>query len=122
MEYKITRYEEKSDALFICISSLNNPVYLEHFFTPEERLDNTSRKETIERLVAELELRDEAYVEPEKFVSKVEEAEALEISPVDIATKKAAIILEKEEKEAKIAEEVAIAAQIQAGIPVDIKP
>ncbi len=48
--YKITRFEENGEQLFICLNSTNNPVYLEHFFTSEEKLD---RAGTIERLVAQ---------------------------------------------------------------------
>jgi len=90
--YTISRYEEQGDSLFICINSTNNPVYHEHFFTTEEKLDIPR---TIERLVAELELKDEAYVAPLPRVSKVEEAKALTIDKTNIATKKAKIVADK---------------------------
>jgi len=32
-DYKISRYEQKSDQLFICINSTVAPVYVEHFFS-----------------------------------------------------------------------------------------
>jgi len=95
MKHKITRYEEKSDALFICINHTEKPVYVEHFFTEEERADDTSKKATIERLVAELEIKAEEYVEPEPFVSKVSEAQAIEISPVKVESAKSAILAER---------------------------
>lgn len=38
--FKITRYEQKSDALFVCINSLTKPVYIEHFLTADERKDS----------------------------------------------------------------------------------
>lgn len=103
MEYQISRYEEQGDSLFICINSKNNPVYIEHFFTAEEKLD---KEGTIEGLVAELELMDEAYVAPLPRVSKLEEAQALTISKDNIATKKASIVsAKKAAEEAKQEEE-----------------
>ena len=94
MSYNISRFEEQGDSLFICINSENNPVYLEHFFTAEEKLD---LKGTIERLVAELELIDEAYVAPLPRINKIEEAKAIEIEPANVQEKKEAIIAEKAE-------------------------
>lgn len=91
-EYVITRYEEKSDALFICINSTNNPVYIEHFFTPDEMADEASRTACIEGLVAQLQIKDNEYVAPEPFTSKVAEAQALPVNVESIATKKADII------------------------------
>jgi len=92
MEYTISRYEEQGDNLFICINSKNNPVYIEHFFTAEEKLD---KEGTIEGLIAELELMDEAYVAPIPVVSKLEEAQALTISKDKIAVKKGFIVSTK---------------------------
>lgn len=102
MEYTISRYEEQGDSLFICINSKNNPVYIEHFFTAEEKLD---KEGTIEGLIAELELMDEAYVAPLQRVSKVEEAQALILSKDKIATKKAAIVAAKKDAEKAKTEE-----------------
>jgi len=96
MGHVISRYEEQGESLFICINSTNNPVYHEHFFSAEEKLDI---KGTIERLVAELELKDEAYVAPLPRISKVEEAKAITLSATKIATKKAAIVKAKADKE-----------------------
>lgn len=101
MEYSISRFEEQGDSLFICINSDDNPVYLEHFFTEEEKADI---KGTIERLVAELELMDEAYIAPPLMVSRLEEARLIKVEPANIQLKKDAIIFEKAE-ELRIEEE-----------------
>jgi len=92
MNYQITRYEEKSDALFICINHTEKPVYIEHFFSEEERKDEASRIARIEKLVAELEIMADEYVEPEKWVSKVSEAQAFNLDTKKIADYKAEII------------------------------
>lgn len=92
MTYNITRYEEQGDSLFICIVSENNPVYIEHFFTPEEKLNI---EKTIAKLVAELEIKDDEYVAPLPVVSKIEEAKTLQIKKVDITSEKAKILAEK---------------------------
>lgn len=92
MTYNISRYEEQGDSLFICINSENNPVYIEHFFTAEEKLDLAG---TIARLVAELELMDEAYVAPLPRISKLEEARAITVSKAKITTAKNAILAER---------------------------
>jgi len=91
-KYNISRFEEQGESLFICLNSTNNPVYLEHFFTPDEKLDI---KGTIEKLVAELELMDEAYVAPLPRINKIEEAKAITIDKAKVATKKAEIVAEK---------------------------
>lgn len=96
--YTISRYEEQGDSLFICLNSDNNPVYLEHFFTTEEKLDLEG---TIAKLVAELELMDEAYVAPLPRIDKLEEAKALKIEPTKIAEAKTAIVAEKIRVEAE---------------------
>jgi len=98
MNYQITRYEEKSDALFICINHTEKPVYIEHFFLEEERKDEASRIATIEKLVAELEIKADEYVEPEPYVSKVEEARTLELDAKKISDWKETLLLEKQEK------------------------
>jgi hypothetical protein len=95
MNYQISRYEEKSDQLFICISHTEKPVYIEHFFTAEEMKDEASRIATIEKLVAELEIKADEYVEPEPFVSKVEEAQAFVLDSKKIADVKSAILAAK---------------------------
>ena len=94
--HNISRYEEKSDQLFICINHTEKPVYIEHFFTESERKDEKSRIATIEKLVADLEIKADEYVEPEKFVSKIEEAKAFKLSTENIATAKAELLLAKQ--------------------------
>jgi len=105
-KYNISRFEEQGESLFICINSDNNPVYLEHFFTPDEKLDIPG---TIEKLVAELELMDEAYVAPLPRINKIEEAKAITISKAKVAEAKAEIVAERleaiEEAKPKIVEE-----------------
>jgi hypothetical protein len=93
--HTITRYEEKSDQLFICINHTEKPVYVEHFFNEDERKDDESRKATIEKLVAKLEIKADEYVEPEPFVSKVEEAREIKLSDANIASAKTAILEER---------------------------
>lgn len=98
--YNISRFEQTGDQLFICLNSTNNPVYLEHFFTAEEQLDQAG---TIERLVAELELLDENYVAPPSKVDKKEEAETFSIKVKNVEKHKTRIVAErvaKAEKEA----------------------
>ena len=90
--YTITRYEQTGDSLFICLNSTNNPVYLEHFFTEEEKLDIQG---TITKLVAELELKDTEYMAPLPVISKLEEVKNLEIKKEDITNAKNFIVLEK---------------------------
>jgi len=92
MKHQITRYEEKSDALFICINHTEKPVYIEHFFSEEGRKDEASRIARIEKLVAQLEIMADEYVEPEKWVSKVSEAQAFKLDAKKIADCKAEII------------------------------
>lgn len=96
--HTISRYEEKLDQLFICINHTEKPVYLEHFFTEDERKDDSSRKATIERLVAELQIKADEYVEPEPFVSHVEDARKIKLSDANIATAKTEILAEREAK------------------------
>ena len=92
--WEISRFEEQGDSLFICLVSKNNPVYIEHFWSAEEKLDITG---TIETLVAELELMDEAYVAPLPRISRLEEAKAITISKEKVAEAKAEIVAEKAE-------------------------
>jgi len=76
--YKITRYEVKSDALFVCLNSTKAPVYIEKFLTVEERKDSISIKAAIEQLVAELQVKEYDYVKPEEYVSKPDKAKRIE--------------------------------------------
>ncbi len=89
MKYEIARYEEKSDSLFVRLESTVNPVYIEHFFSDDERKDEDSRTKTIERFAAELELISDAYVKPEDVVSKVYEANSLRVNQENIEAEKA---------------------------------
>lgn len=91
-KYKITRYEQKSDALFICINHKVKPVYVEHFFTPEERKDSIAILNTIEGLVAELLIKADAYVDPEKFVNRINRAERMKTDSARIFQRKAALL------------------------------
>jgi len=103
MTYTISRYEQKGDQLFICLNSGNNPVYLEHFFSETEKLDVEG---TIAKLVAELELVDEAYVESTPTVSKMDEIKDLVIDTKKIESEKQTIVSAKLEAiEAPIIEE-----------------
>lgn len=77
-KYKITRYEQKSDALFICINHKTKPVYVEKFLSADERKDTASIVQAIEYMVADLMIKADAYQEPEKFVSKPERAKRFE--------------------------------------------
>jgi hypothetical protein len=107
MKYSISRYEEKSDQLFICINHTEKPVYIEWFFTEDERKDEKSRIATIEKLVAKLQIKADEYVEPEAWVSRLEEAKALKLDSDKIATAKAELLLVKEvEAELLLAKEV----------------
>ncbi len=76
MEYKITRFEKIGDQMFIRIDDVNKPVYVEHFFTEEEKQDING---TIERLIAELEVMAEEYNEEPTTKSKLNEIKNLVI-------------------------------------------
>lgn len=91
-KYKITRYEQKSDALFICIVHTKKPVYIEHFFNESERKDSISILNTIEELVAELYIKADKYVDPEKFINRINRAEKMKTDSVRIQTKKKQIL------------------------------
>ncbi len=93
MKHTITRFEETGEQLFICINHTEKPVYKEHFFTEEEKLD---QKGTIERLVAELQVMADEYVEPLPRVDKLAEARAIVLDSKKIATCKAEYIAERE--------------------------
>lgn len=105
--YTISRFESQGESLFIRLNSTNNPVYLEHFFTEEEKLDKTG---TIEKLVAELELMDEAYVAPLPRIDKIEEAKLINVKTANIATKKQAIVAERLQaiEDAKVVEPIKV--------------
>jgi len=90
--YNISRFEETGDSLFIAINSTNNPVYLEHFFTEEEKLDIEG---TITRLVAELEIKDSEYVAPSVPVSRLKEVENFMVDEEKVALVKSEILASK---------------------------
>lgn len=91
----ISRYEEKSNELFICLNSETKPVYSEHFFDVSERETEETRKATIERLAGELQVKEDEYVEPEQAVSKVEEARAFKLDTVKIQEAKDKFIADR---------------------------
>lgn len=96
MEYKITKYEQTGDSLFINIISKNNPVYLSHWFSAEEQSSENNILETIKKLVAELEIIDEAYTPPLETISRLTETKTLLIPSEDILLKKQELIKERE--------------------------
>lgn len=83
--YSITRFEETGDQLFIRINHDEKPVYIEHFFTEEEKLDQQG---TIEGLIAELLLKADDYIEPIQTVSKIEDAKAMKFDAKKIEAAK----------------------------------
>lgn len=102
MRYAISRFEEHGDSLFICINSLDKPVYLEHFFTEDEKKD---QKGTIEKLVAELEVRNDEYVAPKPMISKLEEAKAIALDGLKIASAKVDFLAKREAEKTEPVEE-----------------
>lgn len=93
MNYAISRFEEQGDSLFICINSLDKPVYLEHFFTEDEKKD---QKGTIEKLVAELEIMNDEYVAPKPMISKLEEVKAIALDGFKITSAKVDFLAKRE--------------------------
>jgi hypothetical protein len=86
--------------------SLDNPVWLKHYFAEEERKDEASRTKTIERLIAELEILDDEYIEPEPFIDIIENIKVLKISTANIQTEKAVIIADRKKKLEEPIEEI----------------
>lgn len=112
--YEISRYEQQGDSLFICLNHKEKPVYIEHFFSVDEQKDDATKTACIEKLVAELELMAEAYVEPLPRVSKIEEAKALPVTKAHIATAKTAILAERQAKiDAELAAKEAVEKPIE---------
>ena len=99
--YSISRYEQTGDNLFIRLESTNNPVYLEHFFTPDEQNDIEG---IIEGLVAQLEVLDDDYITPTPMISKMDEVPNLSIKTENIAIAKTSFLAEKAKLEAPIEE------------------
>lgn len=96
--YQIVRYEEKGDSLFIAIQSKLNPVYLEHFFTPDEKLDIPG---AISDLVAQLSVMDDEYVAPTPTVSKLSDLDNLVIDDAVVKAKKIKIKADKAKNKGK---------------------
>jgi hypothetical protein len=126
-KYKITRYEQKSDALFICINHKTKPVYVEKFLSADERKDTASIVQAIEFMVADLMIKADAYKEPEKFVSKPEKAKRFEAKTdtVRVNAKKAAILakaLAVKDSTARIEAARVEAAKVQPVINEAVEP
>ncbi len=95
ISYNISRQEETSTNTFIRIDT-DKPVHIERFIPNDKVL-----RDEIESMVAELEISYDAYVAPEVAVSKTQqENDTLETSirPAKVATEKARIIQEREDK------------------------
>jgi len=95
MEYKISRQEEYTTNTFIRIDT-DKPVYIERFIPKDKVL-----RDEIESMVAELEISYDAYVAPEVAVSKTNEEKVIlktSVRPAKVATEKARIIKEREDK------------------------
>jgi len=91
--FSVSRFEEQGESLFICLNHTEKPVYLEHFFTLEEKLDLAG---TIEKLAAELEVMADEYVAPLPRISKVEEAKAITLDSKKIASAKIEFLAKRE--------------------------
>ena len=107
MKYDISRYEESYSSLFIRIESTVHPVYIEHFYTDDERKDEDSRTKTLERLAAELDVISDAYVKPEEIFTKVNEAKALKVTRENIDNEKVKILAAKAKMAADMAVDIA---------------
>lgn len=93
--YTISRFEQEGNTLFICINHKEKPVYLEHFFSDEEKVDEATIKDTIENLIAQLGIMADDYAAPPPRVDRKEELSNFTVSKGKIATLKAKIIAEK---------------------------
>lgn len=100
--FKITRFEQSSDALFICINSAKTPSYVEHFFTDTERKDSIEIKKTIEYLIARLRLMDDEYIKPVVFVSNLTKAQKYKFDTLNISKQKIKIMLQKKVRQDSI--------------------
>jgi len=80
MNYYILRYLAKSNSLFICICACDKPVSIEYYFKNHEMTDDGTKLATITRLVAELEIKYDAYIPPEEWVDVLG---AFSISSID---------------------------------------
>ncbi|MEO0224635.1 MAG: hypothetical protein ABIL76_06035 [candidate division WOR-3 bacterium] len=96
MEYKITRFEQIGDELFIRIEHKEFPLYVEHHFTEEEK---SNLEDTIAKLVAELEIQADNYVPPPPIVSRLDEIESLITDEAKIRSYKEQLLRERESME-----------------------
>jgi hypothetical protein len=87
-KYTVSRFEETATSVFVCLNSKVTPAYVEHFFTSAEMATVKDRKATIERLVAELELKDEMYKPPLTVTYKEREANLQVLDTVNIRKEK----------------------------------
>ena len=90
--YRITRFEETATSLFVCLNSEKTPCIVEHFFTPTERTDDKTIKATLERLVAELQIKDDAYRSANVIYSKESYARKIVLDTVNIRKEKRSIL------------------------------
>jgi hypothetical protein len=96
MDFRVARFEEKSDSLFICLVS--DHVQIEHFFSEDERLDRTA---TIERLCAELSIAEDEWRAPEPVVNRLIEVQAIVLDRRRIDSAKSAILLARSSKKSE---------------------
>ena len=68
--YKISCFVERGDELLICLQHTEKPVFIEHFFTEDEKLDQSG---TIKRLISDLQTMADEYIDPTPIVSKIDE-------------------------------------------------
>ena len=61
---------------------------MEHFFTPDEKMDSTTIKMTIAGLIAQLQVSDSLYVPPVPVVDRVNRAKRYQIDPALIHQKR----------------------------------
>jgi hypothetical protein len=80
LKWKVLRYEQTGKQLFISIGHTKSPVYVEHFFTPDEQKTDATRIATIEKLVAELRLKAKDYKQEVKATDKKGELEKVKLS------------------------------------------
>ena len=94
-KYKVSRYEETPVSLFICLNSTTTPCYIEHQFTANEMATALTRRATIENLIAELQLNDDAYKSPLTVTYKVQEAENIKPDTANVRRERLKILLKR---------------------------
>ena len=70
-------------------------MQIEYWFLQEESIDVDSRTATIERLLAELEIKDEQYIFPPPTTSKLAEVKTYTIRPEKVQEYKNKIQIEE---------------------------